>query len=564
MKILGKPDRIIDNKEIIIVTISEEREILYWNTNAELVFGDVSGIVSFLERPNISKIFDTVVIDGSEQSLRCKLPNNHYYEMFIFPIQSKENQVKITILWHLSEAWESWSNWDESIFALTQEIIDAVADGIIIVDAKGIVRQTNKSYEVMANIRKEDYINLHVDALVENGLIHQGLSPMVVDRKETISIVDLRNGKDMLLTGAPLFGCTGEVICVLCNVRDVTELRNLKEQLSVSKKIQQDYLKKLSEVMSSNIYENFHTENPKMQHIVELAMRVAPSNSTILLLGESGVGKGVLANLIHQSSKRNDRPMMEINCGSIPPSLFESELFGYESGAFTGANKGGKPGIFELANKSTLFLDEIGDLPLDMQVKVLKAIQDKQIMRIGGNKPINVDVRIIAATNRNLEEMVKEKTFREDLYYRLNVIPFCIPPLRERTEDIFALTLRFVKKLNKEYNMNKRIHPLVINAFFDYHWPGNIRELENTVERMLITSTSDEIFLPSFYEIKGILKSNEENTSIPLQAILDQKEKEILFSTYQNTRSTRKSASILGLSQSAFMRKAKKHGITLR
>jgi transcriptional regulator with PAS, ATPase and Fis domain len=563
VKTLDKAEYVI-NKETIIVTISEKREILYWNKSAACIFGDEAGIVSFLEGLNISEIFDMVIMDGAEQSLRCTLPNNHCYEMFIFPFRPAENQVNITILWHLSEAWESWSNWDENIIALTQEIIDAVADGIIIVDARGIVRQTNKSYEAMANIRKEDYTNVHIDALVENGLIHQGLSPMVVDRKETMSIVDFRNGKDMLLTGTPVFGRTDEVICVLCNVRDVTELRNLKEQLSESKRLQQDYLQKLSQIMSPNIYADFHTENSKMQHIVELAMRVAPSNSTILLLGESGVGKGVFANLIHQSSKRNAKPMMEINCGSIPPSLFESELFGYEAGAFTGASKGGKLGIFELADKSTLFLDEIGDLPGDMQVKVLKAIQDKKIMRIGGNKTINVDVRIIAATNRNLEEMVKEKTFREDLYYRLNVIPILIPPLRERPEDIFALTLHFIKKLNKEYSMNKRLHSLVLNAFLDYHWPGNIRELENTVERLLITSTSSEIPLASFYEIKGIPNNNDGNTAIPLQEIVDQKEKEILLSTYQSTKSTRKSASILGLSQSTFVRKAKKHGIILR
>ncbi len=563
METLHQAKRVTDNKETIIVTISEKKQILYWNKKAELTFGDTAGMIAFLESLHISEIFDTIITDGTEQSLRCTLPNNHCYEMFIFPFRPAENKVNITILWHLSEAWESWSNWDENIFALTQEIIDAVADGIIIVDAKGIVRQTNKSYEAMANIRKQDYINVHIDTLVENGLIHQGLSPMVVDRKETMSIVDFRNGKDMLLTGTPVFGRTGEVICVLCNVRDVTELRNLKEQLSESKRLQQDYLKKLNEVMSPNIL-NFHTENAKMRHIVELAMRVAPSNSTILLLGESGVGKGVFANLIHQSSKRNAKPMMEINCGSIPPNLFESELFGYEAGAFTGASKGGKPGIFELADKSTLFLDEIGDLPGDMQVKVLKAIQDKKIMRIGGNKPIHVDVRIIAATNRILEDMVKKKTFREDLYYRLNVIPILIPPLRERPEDILALTLHFIKKLNREYSMNKFFQPLVLNAFLDYHWPGNIRELENTVERLLITSTSSEIPLASFYEIKGNSGNNDGTIAIPLQEILDQKEKELLLATYKSTNSTRKSASLLGLSQSAFMRKAKKHGISLR
>lgn len=547
----------------VVVTISEEKKILYLNESAKLVFGDESGVVTFLKKPNMSQLLEAVISHRTDQSARCLLPNNHFYEMFFLPYLSEENLVSITILWQLSEAWENWSSGDKSIFAMTQEIIDAVADGVIIVDAKGVVRQTNKSYDLMSNIRKEDYIDIHVDTLVKTGLINQAISPMVIERKEPMSIVDLRNDKDMLLTGTPLFGSNGEIICVLCNVRDVTELRNLKEQLSVSKKKQQDYLKKLEEVTSSNPHNIVHTSTPKMQKIVDIAIRVAPTNSNILLLGESGVGKGVLANLIHQSSKRNTNPMMEINCGSIPPNLFESELFGYETGAFTGASKGGKQGIFELANNSTLFLDEIGDLPLDMQVKVLKAIQDKKIMRIGGKKPISLDVRIIAATNRNLKEMVDEKTFREDLYYRLNVIPIDIPALRERTEDILSLTMHFTKKLNKDYGMNKRISPQVIKAFLNYNWPGNIRELENTIERMLITSVNDEVLLSNFYDIKDVFKKSNENTSIPLQDILDQKEKEILLETYRNTNSTRKSASILGISQSAFMRKAKKHNISL-
>ncbi len=337
----------------------------------------------------------------------------------------------------------------------------------------------------------------------------------------------------------------------------------MKEQLSESKKVQQDYIKRLEEAMSSDLFKDIITNSPNMQQIIDLALRVAPFDSTILLLGESGVGKGVLANLIHQSSKGNDRPMVSINCGSIPPNLFESELFGYEAGAFTGASKGGKAGMFELADNSTLFLDEIGDLPIDMQVKVLQAIQDKIIMRIGGNKPINVNVRIIAATNRDLEEMIRQKTFREDLYYRLNVLPIKLPPLRERTEDIYSLTMYFTNKLNEKYGMNKRMSPPLIKALLNYQWPGNIRELENTVEPLLITSADDDISLSSYYEIKGELRKANNNTSIPLQEILDQKEKEIILLTYQNTRSTRKSALILGIGQATFVRKAKKHGIPL-
>lgn len=560
---MENPNNNIAVEQIMVVTVSITREILDLDPHAKRVFGDTTRVISFLQRPKISRLLDVVIASGLVRSMRCPLPDHLVYEMFLVPYPAIENPEVITIIFHLFEAWDRWSRGDENVFALTQEIIDAVADGIIIVDAKGIVRQTNKSYDLMANIQKEDYINLHVDSLVKSSLIHQALTPQVVKRREPISIVDLRNYKDLLLTGTPLFERNGEVICVLCNVRDVSELRTLKEQLSESKKVQQDYIKRLEEAMSSHLFKDIITNSPNMQQIIDLALRVAPFDSTILLLGESGVGKGVLANLIHQSSKGNDSPMVAINCGSIPPNLFESELFGYEAGAFTGASKGGKPGIFELADNSTLFLDEIGDLPIDMQVKVLQAIQDKKIMRIGGNKPINVNVRIIAATNRDLEEMIREKTFREDLYYRLNVLPIKLPPLRERTEDIYSLTMYFTNKLNKKYGMNKRMSPQLIKALLNYQWPGNIRELENTVERLLITSADDDVSLASYYEIKGELKKADNNTPIPLQEILDQKEKEIMLLTYQNTRSTRKSALILGIGQATFVRKAKKHGIPL-
>ncbi|WP_457600597.1 sigma-54 interaction domain-containing protein, partial [Hydrogenivirga sp.] len=240
-------------------------------------------------------------------------------------------------------------------------------------------------------------------------------------------------------------------------------------------------------------YDKLHVEgivgrSRGIMGVLELVHRVAHTNATVLLRGESGVGKEVFARAIHFLSPRADRPFIAVNCGAIPENLLEAELFGYEKGAFTGAYSS-KKGKFELANGGTLFLDEIGELPLHLQVKLLRAIQEKEIERLGGSKPIKVDVRIIAATNRDLERMVKEGKFREDLYYRLNVVPIFIPPLRERREDIPVLAQHFLEKFRKEYNKEVTISPEVMDAFMRYEWKGNVRELQNVIERMVILDT---------------------------------------------------------------------------
>ncbi len=235
------------------------------------------------------------------------------------------------------------------------------------------------------------------------------------------------------------------------------------------------------------------TKSKEMEQINNLALRVAKVDSTILIEGESGVGKGVLSSFIHENSNRKDEGFVKIDCSSLPPTLIESELFGYEKGAFTGARSSGKMGLIELSNKGTLFLDEIGDLPIELQVKLLQVIQDKKFQRVGGTEYINVDTRIITATNRDLHKMVKEGTFRDDLYYRLNVIPIKIPPLRERKVDIVPLIKLFLKRLNEKYNSNKRFSSGAMKKLLDYDWPGNIRELENEIERVVVISDTSII-----------------------------------------------------------------------
>ncbi|HBI26680.1 MAG TPA: hypothetical protein DDY25_02990, partial [Peptococcaceae bacterium] len=345
------------------------------------------------------------------------------YDLFITPSASIQGQTEYSIFLKAADPWERWSKGDPNIRFMIQEVIDCIADGIIVVDADGYVRQTNRSYELMVDINKEEYEDIHVQSLLDKGYTHTSLTPMVVKQNQTVTVVDVRNDKDLLLTGVPFRNNQKKIIGVICNVRDVSDLQQLKRELDESKKNERKFREQLIKFSQQQGEKNIITKSKKMRQIFELAQRVALTTSSVLILGDSGVGKGVLAEFIHNHSKRADKPIITVNCGAIPESLIESELFGYEAGAFTGASKNGKIGLFELANHGTIFLDEIGELPSNMQVKILQTIQDGNVRRIGGKKLIKLDIRIISATNRNLEEMIREKTFREDLYYRLNVVP---------------------------------------------------------------------------------------------------------------------------------------------
>jgi transcriptional regulator with PAS, ATPase and Fis domain len=290
---------------------------------------------------------------------------------------------------------------------------------------------------------------------------------------------------------------------------------------------------------------------------------VAHVDSTVLLIGDSGVGKEVLAKHIHNNSVRKDGPFIKINCGAIPETLLESELFGYERGAFTGASKEGKPGLFEMAHNGTLLLDEIGDLPLSLQVKLLRALQDREICRIGSTKTLSVNVRILAATNRNLAEMVQQGTFREDLFFRLNVVPVQIPPLRDRRPDIIPLLYHFCNKYYKKYNIRKQFSPEVLEEFYEYNWPGNIRELENIVERLVVTAPETMItpaHLPEGF--RKVTKSSAAKIVVqgvmPYKEALLEMENALIGEALKLYGSTYKAAKVLGIDQSTVIRKLQK------
>jgi len=432
------------------------------------------------------------------------------------------------------------------------EILQNSFDGIFVVSADGIALMANPGCERNYDLSAADMIGRPVKELEAAGYFGPLVSEQVVATGRRVTTMQTTHkGKTIMVTGIPLFDGAGQVRRVVINSRDMTELVKLQAQLehmqSEVVQLRQDRLKLDGIILQSAM----------MQKIAALALRVARSEATVLVNGESGVGKEVFARLIHKESSRAKAPFIKINCGAIPRELLESELFGYDSGAFTGAQRKGKPGLIELADHGTLFLDEIGELPLDMQVKLLHVLQDRVLTRVGGTRPAPVDIRVVAATNRDLARMVEEKTFRNDLFYRLNVVPIEIPPLRQRRDDILPLLQECLTFFNEQYGCERRFSPLVIKQLIGYDWPGNVRELRNIVERLVVTAVDDLIGvddLPTPLAVT-VPKLPDE---LSLEARLRSYEHALIEEAMNRFGTTRAAALHLGISQSAVVRKLKK------
>ncbi len=444
-------------------------------------------------------------------------------------------------------------------------VIESSYDGIYITDGKANTLKVNKSYERISGLKREELLGRNMADLEKEGHISESATLMVLKNKKVTTIQQqFSTGKKVLVTSTPIFDDNDEIVMVVTNVRDMTELWSLKEQLEKNKELAEKYYSEIEE-MRLQILDttDLVMNDKKMLELMQMAKRVAKVETTVLLLGETGVGKEEVAKFIHKNSSRKNKQFIKINCGAIPENLIESELFGYEEGAFTGASKKGKIGLFELADEGTLFLDEVGELSLDMQVKLLRALQDQEIKRIGGVAPIKVDVRILAATNRNLEEMVKKNLFREDLYYRLNVIPLKIPPLRERRQDIIPLIQCFLQQINKKYGWNKYFSSKAMHCLYEYDWPGNVRELKNIVERMAIMSNRDCIDYTDLPEkIISNKKDNQltiEIENLSLKEAVSRLEMQLLEKAYAKHGNVRAAAKALGIDASTFVRKRQKY-----
>jgi PAS domain S-box-containing protein len=450
---------------------------------------------------------------------------------------------------------------------LCDAIINSSYDGLWICDREGKVIRINSASEQINGIKAEQVLGKKMGDIVEAGLINRSVTMEVLKARTAITIIQkLRNGKQILVTGNPFFDDQGEISLVVVNERDITELDRLRNELEESRALARIYRSELSKKDSENkLRSQMVIRNEAMHQVFERAMRVAQVDSTVLIQGESGVGKGFFARLIHQASKRKDGPFIRVDCAAIPESLIESELFGYENGAFTGARSKGKPGRFEIAEGGTLFLDEIGDLPLNVQVTLLRFLEGNEVVRVGGATARTVNTRVISASNQNLEEMVAEAKFRKDLFFRLNVIPLRILPLRERTDEIPALINFFLKKCNDKCSTDKSILPRVVDRFCCYPFPGNIRELANLVEQLVVLAPGRRIDvkdLPSH-----ILRSESKaNPDLPkdewnLPQAVARLEKEMILRALKKYGSQRKAAGPLNVDQSTLARKAKRYGV---
>jgi PAS domain S-box-containing protein len=433
-------------------------------------------------------------------------------------------------------------------------------DGISVCDGNGRALFLNKGFERMYCIDSRDFIGRNSRELERLGYIDPLITPNVIATKERQSAVQrTKSGRSVMATGIPLFDDEGNVRKVIINSRDLTEYFELQERLS---KAEVNLVRAQSELtrlrQDSQKINGVICSSGAMQAVVELALRLAKVSTTLLIQGESGVGKDVVARLIHAESPRCEAPFIKINCGAIPAELLESELFGYERGAFSGARREGKPGTLELAHEGTLFLDEIGDMPLALQVKLLQVLQDRTLTRVGGTKPIKVDFRLIAATNRDLQAMVREKAFREDLFYRLNVVPIGIPPLRERVEDIIPLAHHCLEEVNERYGYSRRFSGPVMDWMLRYSWPGNVRELRNIVERLVVTARSDEIGVESLpLELSG---NDVQQAVQPLgfKALRMAHEADVVRAAVERFGSIGRAAAHLGISESTVKRKLRR------
>ncbi|MEW5911591.1 MAG: sigma 54-interacting transcriptional regulator [Thermodesulfobacteriota bacterium] len=450
-------------------------------------------------------------------------------------------------------------------------VIENSHDGVLITDTEKVVT-VNPSFGRITGLAPSTLVGKEVSGLDTQHhvclAVMQAVFRHVISHQSSVTMRrKLKSGNEVFVTGNPVFDQFGGVERVVMNIRDVTELHSLEERL---KRLSASCLAEVQEPAGSpGALLGIVAESPATKNLLDLAVRMAQVDTTVLLSGESGVGKDVLAKLIHGLSRRHDQPFVSLNCGAIPENLLESELFGYEKGAFSGADRSGKPGLFEEANGGTVFLDEIGELPLNLQVKLLKVLQEQSCRRLGSVKTIELNIRILAATNRNLKEMVAAGQFREDLFYRLYVVPIEIPPLRERREDIMPLALHFLKGYNQQYQVSRTLGHELLRVLESYHWPGNVRELQNVIERLVVTADKDVLeprHLPqSMHEAQVCAPPPTVwvTEGVKLREAKDQLERQLIQKALAQTNNTREAAKLLGVTHSTVVRKAQKFGLPL-
>ncbi len=550
-----------------LIILDAEQNLLYMNKQAEKIMHAFNQDIDIMLRHVFGNDDYTAIAESGMFFSKVKKIGQNLFHMQARSLFLHETNNEVTIL--IFNNLENIKELDmiDSLKRINTElenILESSYDGIILSDKTGRIYRVSKSVErLTGGVKCSDIMGKTAQELENEGYILSqtrkilGKNPLMVTQK-------LRTGVEIFITSNRVFDEKGEILFNVDNLRNMEELNQLKKNMEEARGLSQRYLTELQELRDRLMEQDkIIIRSAEMKHLMDAILKVSKTDANVLITGDTGVGKEIAAKMIHKMSSRKEGPFVVINCGAIPDTLLESELFGYEAGAFTGARKEGKIGFMEIAKKGSLLMDEIGDLPLGLQVKLLRAIQEQTIYKLGSSVPIKLDLRIMAATNLNLEELVSAGKFRSDLYYRLNVLPLYIPPLRERKEDIIPLAYHFLEKFNKKYSADKFLSLEVCNILEAHIWPGNVRELENLIERLVIICEEKKItkdYLP------GSLRNQESDDIYPedvtsLREAISKLEEKLIRKTLLNYKTKQKAAQALNIDYSTFYRKLKKYNI---
>lgn len=487
----------INHLENPAILCSETGEILDFNAQMKKIFNFVD-----VDRPSNIAVLDSTFSNKDYFSNNRKNIKLRDLNMFVdvYSIRDYKNELQYIYLFEKSMITDK----------VVEDIIEHIDEVVVIFNKDGVIEKMNSLCDEILPFKRKEVLGRKIDKLVYMGLVEE---PIILNmlgvKKKTYKNIVYPGGKVIAYTAVPICGDKGEVKGGVLTGRDISRVINLDSH---------------NKDCSATTNPEYISKSEVIENIKSVVKRAAASDSSIFITGESGVGKEIIARTICEYSPRRDKPFIAINCGAIPNELLESEFFGYEEGAFTGAKKSGKKGLFEQANGGTIFLDEIGELPLQMQKKLLRVIQENTITRVGGSKPIKIDVRYVSATNISNEDLHNNLKFRQDLYYRLSVIPIKIPPLRERKEDIVPLVEHFIDLYNDKYNREVSISHKVMNLLNKHSWPGNIRELKNIIERFVVLSVKNTIGEDEFnmlINLDDLSKENDLKSPIVVNGIVN-------------------------------------------
>ncbi|HAA02472.1 MAG TPA: AAA family ATPase [Syntrophobacteraceae bacterium] len=567
-------DAVLDSSHNGIAIIDRQGIILVYNQGARRIFGDgdqapVGRHFSEVRPetwPDLKEILET---GRSQIGKRLVLPQATIIANRNPIVANGEVVGVISVFQDISEyeAIISELQGYKELHRELEAIFESSQDGLYITDGMANTIRVNSAYERITGLSRTDLVGRNMEDLVNEKVFDHSVTLEVREKGAPVTLMQsIKGDKQVMVTGTPIFDEDDQIALVVTNVRDMTLLNDLRAQLNESRRLSSRFYQSLLEQEKfEHALQDMVVKSNAMTQVVQKAVKVAGVHTSVLLQGESGVGKSMLARIIHFMSRRKERPFVKISCGTIPDSLMESELFGYSKGAFTGAAREGKAGLIETADTGTIFLDEVGELTPAMQVKLLQVIEEKTFTRVGSTRPTSVDVRIIAATNRDLLDLAQKGLFREDLYYRLNVIPIFIPPLRQRREDVRVLTLNTLEKLNSTMGLNKRIESETLDRLMRYDYPGNVRELINIVERMVIMSEGEQI---SFADLPGELKEVDPTfpdlleEGVSLNAAVHALEERMIGGALRRHGTLAEASRALGIHPTTLWRKMTRHGIS--